>query len=172
LVDLGYPVPKNCLSCFAHYCFMFFANMDLITSRGVLQIKNMEGTKKILVVDDEPVLVDLLRAKLSQKGFNVVEAHDGEEGLNAALREHPDFILLDVIMPKVDGLTMLKRLREDEWGNTVPVLILSNLNTTEAVKKSQSGGVIDYLVKIDYTLEELADIVKEKLDNLEKRANQ
>jgi len=94
----------------------------------------MEGTKKILVVDDEPVLVDLLRAKLSQKGFNVVEAHDGEEGLNASLREHPDFILLDVIMPKVDGLTMLKRLREDEWGNTVPVLILSNLNTTEAVK--------------------------------------
>lgn len=132
----------------------------------------MEEAKKILVVDDEPVLADLLRTKLSQKGFNVVEAHDGEEGLNMALQEHPDFILLDVVMPKVDGLTMLKRLREDEWGYNVPVLILSNLNTTEAVKKSQSGGAFDYLVKIDYTLEELAEIVKKKLEDLEKGAQE
>jgi DNA-binding response OmpR family regulator len=128
----------------------------------------MEGAKKILIVDDEPVLADLLRAKLSQKGFNVIEAHDGEEGLNMALQEHPDFILLDVVMPKVDGLTMLKKLREDQWGSVVPVLILSNLNTTEAVKNSQSGGAFDYLVKIDYTLEELAEIVKKKLEELEK----
>ena len=132
----------------------------------------MEEAKKILVVDDEPVLADLLRTKLSQKGFNVVEAHDGEEGLNMALQEHPDFILLDVVMPKVDGLTMLKRLREDEWGYNVPVLILSNLNTTEAVKKLQSGGAFDYLVKIDYTLEELAEIVKKKLEDLEKGAQE
>ena len=127
----------------------------------------MEGTKKILIVDDEPVLADLLHAKLSQKGFNIIEAHDGEEGLNLALKEHPDFILLDVVMPKIDGLTMLKKLREDEWGNTVPVLVLSNLNTTEAVKNSQSGGAFDYLVKIDYTLEELSEIVKKKLEDIE-----
>ena len=128
----------------------------------------MEETKKILIVDDEPVLADLLRAKLSQKGFNVIEGHDGEEGLNLALKEHPDFILLDVVMPKIDGITVLKRLREDEWGKDVPVLILSNLNTTEAVKNSQASGAFDYLVKIDYTLEELAEIVKKKLGELDK----
>jgi len=128
----------------------------------------MEETKKILIVDDEPVLADLLHAKLSQKGFDIIEAHDGEEGLNMALKEHPDFILLDVVMPKIDGLTVLKRLREDEWGKDVPVLILSNLNTTDAVKNSKSGGAFDYLVKIDYTLEELAEIVKKKLEELEK----
>lgn len=127
----------------------------------------MEEEKKILIVDDEPVLADLLRAKLSQKGFNVIEAHDGEEGLSMALKEHPDFILLDVVMPKVDGLAMLKALREDDWGSKAPVLILSNLNTTEAIKNSKLIGVSDYLVKIDYTLEELAEIVKKKLEELE-----
>ncbi len=133
---------------------------------GFYKFKKMEE-KKILIVDDEPVLADLLRAKLSQKGFNVIEAHDGEEGLSMALKEHPDFILLDVVMPKVDGLTMLKALREDDWGSNAPVLILSNLNTTEAIKNSKLIGVSDYLVKIDYTLEELAEIVKKKLEEME-----
>jgi len=109
-------------------------------------------------------LLELLRVKLSQKGYRVIEAHDGEEGLNLALREHPDFILLDVIMPKVDGLTMLQKLRQDEWGKNAPVLVLSNLSTTEAIKSSQASGACDYLIKIDYTLDELAEIIKKKLE--------
>lgn len=135
-------------------------------------LKHMSDSKKILIVDDEPVLVDLLRVKLSQKGFAVIEAKDGKEGLEKALSEHPDFVLLDVIMPNIDGITVLKKLREDEWGKDVPVLILSNLNTTEAIKSSQACGAFDYLVKIDYTLEELSEIIKKKLEDMDKKSGE
>jgi CheY-like chemotaxis protein len=121
--------------------------------------------KKILIVDDEAVLVDLLRNKISRQGFGVIEARDGEEGLQKALAEHPDLILMDIIMPKMDGITVLKKLRQDHWGKDVPVIILTNLNTAEAVENSIASGVYDYLVKIDYTLDDLADIIKRRLVN-------
>ena len=123
----------------------------------------MDNPKKILVVDDEKVLLDLLSSKISQSGFLVIQARDGDEGLQKALSERPDLILLDIIMPKMDGITMLKKLREDPWGMTVPVIVLSNLNTAESVEKSLTNGVYDYLVKIDYTLDDLVNIVKKRL---------
>jgi DNA-binding response OmpR family regulator len=123
----------------------------------------MDKQKKILIVDDEKVLLELLSSKISQNGFAAVEARDGEEGLKKALSERPDLILLDIVMPKMDGITMLKKLREDSWGATVPVIVLSNLNTAEAVEKSLANGVYDYLVKIDYTLDDLVNIVKKRL---------
>lgn len=124
----------------------------------------MSETKKVLVIDDEIVLLDLLSSKISQNGFFVIEAHDGDEGLQKALAEHPDLVLLDIIMPKMDGITMLKKLREDPWGKTAQVIILSNLNTAEAVEKSLANGAYDYLVKIDYTLDDLVRIVKKRLE--------
>lgn len=124
----------------------------------------MSETKKVLVIDDEIVLLDLLSSKISQNGFSVIEAHDGDEGLQKALAEHPDLVLLDIIMPKMDGITMLKKLREDPWGKTAQVIILSNLNTAEAVEKSLANGAYDYLVKIDYTLDDLVRIVKKRLE--------
>jgi DNA-binding response OmpR family regulator len=123
----------------------------------------MNNPKKVLVIDDEKVLLELLSSKISQNGFAAIEARDGDEGLQKALREHPDLILLDIIMPKMDGVTMLKKLREDPWGKTVPVIVLSNLNTAESVEKSLANGVYDYLVKIDYTLDDLVEIVKKRL---------
>jgi len=119
--------------------------------------------KKVLVVDDEKVLLELLLSKIKQAGFAAVGARDGDEGLQKALAEHPDLILLDIIMPKMDGITMLKKLREDAWGKTAPVIMLSNLNTAEAVEKSLENGAYDYLVKVDYSLDDLVAIVKKKL---------
>lgn len=124
-----------------------------------------DEVKKILIVDDEAVLVDLLRNKISRQGFDVIEACDGEEGLQKALAERPDLILMDVIMPKMDGITVLKKLRQDHWGKDVPVIILTNLNTAEAVENSIASGAYDYLVKIDYTLDDLVDIIKKRLVN-------
>jgi DNA-binding response OmpR family regulator len=124
----------------------------------------MEKQKKILVVDDEPVLSDLLSSKLKEIGFAAIAAHDGDEGLKKALSERPDLILLDIIMPKMDGITMLKKLRQDAWGKTVPVIVLSNLNTAEAVERSLASGAYDYLVKVDYSLNDLAAIVKKRLE--------
>lgn len=123
----------------------------------------MSQQKKVLVVDDEKVLLELLLSKMKQAGFAAVGARDGDEGLQKALDEHPDLILLDIIMPKMDGITMLKKLREDAWGKAAPVIILSNLNTAEAVERSLENGVYDYLVKVDYSLDDLVAIVKKKL---------
>ena len=123
----------------------------------------MSQQKKVLVVDDEKVLLELLLSKIGQAGFIAIGARDGDDGLQKALAEHPDLILLDIIMPKMDGITMLKKLREDAWGKTAPVIMLSNLNTAEAVEKSLENGAYDYLVKVDYSLDDLVAIVKKKL---------
>ncbi len=122
-----------------------------------------KNQKKVLVIDDEKVLRELLLSKIGQAGFEVVGAADGDEGLKKALAEHPDLILLDIIMPKMDGITMLKKLREDVWGKIVPVIVLSNLNTAEAVEKSLESGAYDYLVKVDYSLDDLVGVVRKKL---------
>ncbi len=127
----------------------------------------MAEAKKILIVDDEKILMDLLSTKIKREGFIVTEAHDGEEGLRLALAEHPDLILMDIIMPKMDGITVMKKLRLDPWGKDVPVIILTNLNTAESVQDSVASGAYDYLVKIDYTLDDLVAIVKKRLDEKE-----
>lgn len=127
----------------------------------------MAEAKKILIVDDEEILMDLLSAKIKREGFIVAEAHDGEEGLRMALAEHPDLILMDIIMPKMDGITVMKKLRLDPWGKDVPVIILTNLNTSESVQDSVASGAYDYLVKIDYTLDDLVVIVKKRLEEKE-----
>ncbi len=73
-------------------------------------------TKKILVVEDDVPELNALRDKFTREGFSILTAKNGEEGLAIALREHPDLILLDIIMPVMDGITMLVKLREDSWG--------------------------------------------------------
>lgn len=127
----------------------------------------MAEARKILIVDDEKILMDLLSTKIKREGFVVIEAHDGEEGLQIALAEHPDLILMDIIMPKMDGITVMKKLRLDPWGKDVPVIILTNLNTAESVQDSVASGAYDYLVKIDYTLDDLVAIVKKRLEEKE-----
>ena len=119
--------------------------------------------KKILIIEDEFLQLELLRSKIVKEGFEVIQATNGEDGLATALQEHPDLILLDVILPRMDGVTLLGKLRENEWGKTAKVIILTNLCSAEAVEKSDSQGVHDYLVKADYTLEDLVKIVRERL---------
>jgi len=119
--------------------------------------------KKILIVEDEKSLLDVLVMKFSDEGFEVHQARDGVQGLETAVVKKPDLILLDIIMPRMDGITMLKKLREDLWGKEVPVILLTNLGDSEKIAEVMEYGVYDYLVKAEWKMEELVERVKSRL---------
>ena len=121
--------------------------------------------KRILIAEDEEAMIEALSKKFSHEGFEVIEAKDGEEALAAALEEKPDLVILDIIMPKMDGITLLKKIREDKsWGAGVPVIILSNLSDTDNVSEAARYHVFDFLVKTDWHLDDVVKLVKEKLN--------
>ena len=119
--------------------------------------------KKILIVEDERVLLTALSNKFTMEGFNVIMALNGKEGLEKALKLHPDLILLDILMPVMDGMTMLEKLRKDSWGKNAEVIILSNLADTGSVSEALDRGTFDFLVKSDWRMEEIVKKVWEKL---------
>lgn len=119
--------------------------------------------KKILIVEDETSLLEALSTKLEGVGFSILQAKDGVLGLSVALKNHPDIIILDILLPAMDGLTMLDNLRKDAWGKNAKVIILTNLSIND---ERLSKVILDqpsyYLVKSDNTLEgilEKVDIV-------------
>jgi DNA-binding response OmpR family regulator len=116
--------------------------------------------KTILTVEDEKPLRLAIMEALKAKNFLTLGAKDGEEGLEIALRDHPDLILLDLLMPVMDGMTMLKKVREDVWGKTVPVIILTNLNPTDeqVIEDMVTHKPLRYLVKADW---KIFDVIKE-----------
>ena len=120
--------------------------------------------KKILIVDDEAPSSKLLKDKFESTGFEVLTAKNGEEGLMKAVTQKPDLILLDIVMPRLDGMTMLKKLREDEWGKGVEVILLTNLSDNDKVRQALKNNVYDYLIKSNWKLEDLVIKVKEKLE--------
>lgn len=119
--------------------------------------------QKILVVEDELPLAEMLSDKLQQEGFQVQIAGDGEEGLKQALTWQPNLILLDLVMPKMDGMTMLHKLREQEVGKLMPVILLTNLSNTEKVYDAVAHGVHDFLVKADWDVEDIIREIKATL---------
>ena len=119
--------------------------------------------KKVLIADDDKALLSILKDSFTLEGFNILTATDGQEAFDVALREHPDIILLDILMPVMDGLEMLEKLRRDEWGKFVDVILLTNLNDAERVAKAAQEGAFDYLVKSDKTTKQIIKVVKDKL---------
>lgn len=122
--------------------------------------------KKILlieIVEDEEPILKILSEKFSREGFETVEAEDGEDGLKKALEHKPDLILLDLLMPRMDGITMLNKLREDAWGKEVPVVVLTNLNDKEKIAAATENKAFDYLIKADWKLDDIVRKVKQRL---------
>lgn len=115
------------------------------------------------MVEDEISLRRVLKVKLVATGYRVLEAKDGKQGLNLAIKNKPDLILLDIIMPVMDGLTMLSKLRQDKAGADIPVIMLTNLNDTEKMRTAKAGGVSDYLIKTNWTLKDLLKLIKQKI---------
>jgi two-component system, OmpR family, alkaline phosphatase synthesis response regulator PhoP len=120
-------------------------------------------SKIILVVEDEEALREALRDKLGREGFTVLEAKNGEDGLRVAEEHHPDVILLDIIMPKMDGVTMLQKVRESDWGKVVRVIVLSNLADDEHAQAAAAKWNAEYLVKSNWKLEALIEKIHSTL---------
>ena len=116
--------------------------------------------KKILFIEDEPTLQKTLASLLEKEGFKVFVASDGLRGLEIALNELPDLILLDLILPKLDGFKVLKQLKENEQTKLIPVIVLTNLEGMTDVEKALELGATNYLVKSDYSLEEVLAKIK------------
>jgi DNA-binding response OmpR family regulator len=119
--------------------------------------------KKVLIVEDDRVLRRVVVDNLSTEGFSVFEAEDGIVGLDMAKKVHPDLILLDVVMPRMDGITMLEKLREDEWGRGAKVIMLTNLSDAGKSTEVSGRGADDYLVKADWDIAGIIEKVKEKI---------
>lgn len=115
---------------------------------------------KVLIVEDEEILLTALSEELKQEGFDVAGAKDGVEGVEKAASENPDLILLDLVMPRLDGIGALKQMKENPATKEIPVVILTNLSDYDKVSDALSLGAMDYLVKANYRLEELVNKVK------------
>lgn len=119
--------------------------------------------QKILVIDDDPDVRDIYDETLTEAGYQVELAVDGQEGLDKILKGGYDLILLDIMMPKIDGLTVLKKVKESSPWNT-PIVILSQLNEEKVQKQAKDLGAKDYLIKSDLTpdlvLKKVSEILK------------
>ena len=115
---------------------------------------------KVLIVEDDPTLAEMYGTKFTAEGFEVLHAADGVEGLEIARAKKPEAILLDVMMPKLDGFATLKELRADKTMKKVPVVMLTNLGQEEDIKKGKELGADDYFVKANQTPAEIVAKVK------------
>jgi DNA-binding response OmpR family regulator len=124
-------------------------------------VKITNHKKKILIIEDETILLELFADKFANEGFNALQAATAEKGIKLALKNKPDLILLDIILPKMDGISMLRLLRKDAWGKSVPVIISSNVTDQSKVSDAMKLGVYDYIVKTNLVLNDLVKQVKE-----------
>lgn len=120
---------------------------------------------KILIIEDEMFVRELYERVLSQNGFEVFTAADGEKGLVAASNSHPDLILLDVMMPGINGLEVLKRLKADASLKDIPVVLLTNLGQQSVIQQALAMGASGYLMKVRLTPYQVLAHVKEFLQN-------
>jgi DNA-binding response OmpR family regulator len=119
----------------------------------------MASAPRVLVVEDDRFLRRACEASLRHRGFDVIVAADGEEGLQLARAERPALVLLDLLMPKMSGLEVLRALKGDEATRGIPVLVLSNSSRQQDVDEIMQLGAVGYLVKADLSLRELGDRV-------------
>jgi len=120
--------------------------------------------KKILFIEDESALQKTLSDYLKKEGYEVISALDGESGLRLAQTQKPDLILLDLILPKMDGFEVLRKLMENPETKEIPVIILTNLERMEDIGRALELGAKTYLVKANYTLKEVTEKVKKALE--------
>ena len=120
--------------------------------------------KKIMIIDDEIDFLTIAKMNLEATGkYEIMTLLSGVDIIKYVAEFKPDIILLDIVMPIMDGITMLKELRKDKWGKDACVIMLTNLNESGKVSESLEKGVHDYLIKTDWSLKDLVKKVKRKL---------
>jgi len=122
-----------------------------------------DAEKIVLIVEDDEVILRALYLALHEEHFTIATATDGESGLTMTQRMKPDLVLLDLIMPKMDGFTYLKYLKADPKIAKTPVIVLSNLGDQESIQKAKDLGAADYFVKSDTDLSDLSKKVRKFL---------
>jgi len=120
----------------------------------------MTSQPKILLIEDDVPSVKIYSNKLKMNGFDVSVATTGDEGIRKARAELPDVIILDLILPVLDGFLVLKELKKDSRTQKIPVVILSNLGQPDDIKRGKALGAVDYLVKSDESLVGLVEKMK------------
>ena len=124
----------------------------------------MPNQNKILLVEDDPMVVRMYQRKLEKDGFQLILAFNGEEGLAALKKEKPDIVLLDIMMPKMNGIDMLKTVKADPAFKDIPIVMLTNLgDRPEDVQKCKELGAEDYWVKANTPIQEIAERIKKIL---------
>jgi len=119
---------------------------------------------KILIIEDDLTLVEMYKKKFSQEGYEMIEAYNGQDGLLKAQEEKPDLILLDIMMPKMDGFQVLEKLKNDPLLAKIPVMILTNIATKpEDIKRAKKLGACDYIIKANFVPSEIIQKVKNHL---------
>jgi len=116
--------------------------------------------KKILIIEDDKFLRELIAKKLAKDGYEVSEAVDGEEGVKKTKETKPDLILLDLILPEMDGFEVLSKIKEDPASSLILVIILSNLGQKEDIEKGLKMGATDYLIKAHFTPGEIVEKIR------------
>ena len=119
--------------------------------------------ERILIVEDEPDIREAMADALTNAGYEVLQAKNGLEGLEMATLEQPSLILLDLVMPEMDGTTMLKKLREDPWGRKAKVVVLSAMDDIKNVGTTHEYQIADYIIKTHSSLHEVVNKVREVL---------
>ena len=116
--------------------------------------------KTLLFIEDESVIHKTLSDVLGDEKYDIVSALDGEIGLRLAKEKHPDLILLDLVMPKMNGFEVLEALKKEETTKDIPVIVLTNLEQMEDIQKAIDLGATTYLVKSNYNLNEVVAIIE------------
>ncbi len=118
---------------------------------------------KILLIEDDPFLLSMYSSKFELENFNIVCADDGLKGLAMSKTENPDIILLDIMLPKINGFEVLKKIKENDGTKNIPVILLTNLNQKDEYELGMSLGAADYLIKAHYLPSEVVAKIKKVL---------
>jgi len=124
----------------------------------------MPATKRVLVVEDDIAYRRVLVDTLKKEDYVVLEAENGRKGLEIALREHPDLLLVDIMMPVMSGMELAKELKKDAWGRDANIIILTNLTSEKTIAEFLAAGAYDYLIKSAWTASEIVKRVIQKLE--------
>lgn len=123
-----------------------------------------QNDKKVLIIEDDSSLLKSLADNLAGEGYQIIEATDGADGFEKITKSNPDIILLDLVLPKMDGITIIKKVNESDQLRKIPIIILTNLDESEQVASAMEAGVYEYLQKTDWHIEDVVKKVKEKLE--------
>lgn len=127
----------------------------------------MPEKRKILLVEDDLTLMEMYKMKFTEEGYEVLVSTNGADAIDQGKKELPDIVLLDIILPGMDGFAILEALKKDQKTKAIPVILLSNLGQDSDMEKGKKLGAVDYLVKANFTPTQVAEKIKGILHNTE-----